>query len=142
MFASKDEAVLTKNDDINQILDDIKNTIVDGKTPNYDILVLTEKVDEALLINNSLNDNSPAQDWQDLIDKQVMQRSTEMVKSFINNEKVKNNKTFANVENDSIVRDVIIRLLRPQISAWLNTNLPGIVSEIIEREIKKLIPKS
>ena len=37
------------------------------------------------------------------------------------------------------VEELTLSVLRPQLSEWLNENLPGLVREIVEREIGKLI---
>lgn len=38
------------------------------------------------------------------------------------------------------VEDVVIELLKPHLSQWLDQNLPGIVKNAVEKEVKKLIP--
>ena len=40
-----------------------------------------------------------------------------------------------------LVEDLVKELLRPYISEWLDRNLHEIVKDIIEKEVKKLIPK-
>ena len=37
------------------------------------------------------------------------------------------------------VEELTLSVLRPKLSEWLNENLPGLVREIVEREISKLI---
>ena len=39
------------------------------------------------------------------------------------------------------LEELIIEMLKPQLSEWLNKNLPDIVNNIVQREIRKLIPK-
>ncbi|MEY3106575.1 MAG: hypothetical protein RIT35_741, partial [Pseudomonadota bacterium] len=39
------------------------------------------------------------------------------------------------------VEDLIIEMLEPKLTSWMDQHLPGIVSEIVEREIKKVIKK-
>ncbi|WP_041651124.1 DUF2497 domain-containing protein [Anaplasma centrale] len=39
------------------------------------------------------------------------------------------------------VEELALSALRPQLSDWLNKNLPGLVREIVEREIGKLIKR-
>jgi cell pole-organizing protein PopZ len=41
----------------------------------------------------------------------------------------------------STLEDLVIELLKPELSEWLNKNLPTIVKEAVEREIKKLVPQ-
>lgn len=39
------------------------------------------------------------------------------------------------------VEDLVIEILKPQLSEWLNQNLPALVKHVVEKEIKKLIPR-
>ena len=39
------------------------------------------------------------------------------------------------------VEDLVIELLKPQLSEWLNHHLPGLVKHVVEKEIQKLIPR-
>jgi cell pole-organizing protein PopZ len=38
------------------------------------------------------------------------------------------------------LEDLVVELLKPELSSWLNQHLPGLVKQIVEKEIKKLIP--
>jgi uncharacterized protein len=39
------------------------------------------------------------------------------------------------------VEEIVIELLRPEITKWLDGNLPNIVKSVVEKEIRKIIPK-
>lgn len=41
--------------------------------------------------------------------------------------------------NRSSLEEQLIAIMRPEISDWLNKNLPSIVKEVVEKEIKKVI---
>lgn len=43
--------------------------------------------------------------------------------------------------NGDTVEDLVMEGLRPMLKAWLDTNLPSLVEEIVQREISKIIPK-
>lgn len=38
------------------------------------------------------------------------------------------------------VEDLVVEALKPQLSSWLDKNLPILVKELVEKEIKRLIP--
>jgi uncharacterized protein len=38
------------------------------------------------------------------------------------------------------MEELVIELIKPKLSEWLDENLPGIVKHVVEREVKKLIP--
>lgn len=39
------------------------------------------------------------------------------------------------------VEDLVVEALKPQLSAWLDKNLPVLVKELVEKEIRRLIPE-
>lgn len=45
------------------------------------------------------------------------------------------------LRSGSTVEDLVVESLKPMMAEWLNQNLPIIVKQIVEREVKKLIPK-
>ncbi|WP_417904858.1 DUF2497 domain-containing protein [Candidatus Tisiphia endosymbiont of Micropterix aruncella] len=48
----------------------------------------------------------------------------------------------ANASNPTVktLENLIIEMLRPQLSQWLDKNLPLLVKQLVEKEIQKLIP--
>ena len=55
----------------------------------------------------------------------------------VNRPKVQN----APFRNGDTVEDLVMDMLKPILKDWLDANLPGLVQNIVEKEIKKLIPK-
>jgi len=45
------------------------------------------------------------------------------------------------MRSGTTVEDLIIEMIKPQLGEWLNDNLPALVEKVVEKEIKKLIPK-
>jgi hypothetical protein len=43
---------------------------------------------------------------------------------------------------DISLEDIVKNLLKPELQKWLNENLPNIVKQAVEKEIKKIIPKN
>jgi cell pole-organizing protein PopZ len=39
------------------------------------------------------------------------------------------------------VEEIVTELMKPKINEWLDANLPGIVKSVVEKEIKKIIPR-
>jgi cell pole-organizing protein PopZ len=39
------------------------------------------------------------------------------------------------------VEDLVIEIVKPQLSEWLNQHLPSLVKHIVEKEVQKLIPR-
>jgi hypothetical protein len=40
------------------------------------------------------------------------------------------------------LEDLIIEMVRPELSQWLDKNLPSLVKELVEKEIQRLIPNN
>ena len=38
------------------------------------------------------------------------------------------------------MEDLVIEMMRPQLSKWLDENLPALVKQLVEKEIKRLMP--
>ena len=45
------------------------------------------------------------------------------------------------LRSGSTLEDLVVESLRPELSQWLNTNLPVLVQSLVEKEIRKLIPR-
>ena len=43
---------------------------------------------------------------------------------------------------DASIEKLVIKLLEPELKKWLNKNLPSIVKQVVNKEIKKIIPKN
>ena len=43
---------------------------------------------------------------------------------------------------DKIIEELVKEALKPELKNWLNKNLPIIVRQLVEKEIKKIIPKN
>lgn len=81
-----------------------------------------------------------------LISDSVKSESKKQLKGLINNFSKsaafsKNSSGQVNFRNGTSLEDLVIETMKPLLSEWLNTNLPVIIKQIVEKEIKKLIPK-
>ena len=106
-----------EQDAIYAIMNDIKDVITNQKqVANTDIYELTEVVKKDLPESEALLSEQVANDTR---------RSLEAFSKLMNNSESR----------------TLEALVRPQLSAWLNNNLRAIVTQVVESEIKKLIPK-
>ncbi len=80
------------------------------------------------LVNNKLNDVNF--DTLDLI-------------NIVNDENGNNdNELGSTLNNGRSVEELVKEILRPELTKWLNDNLPAIVKQLVDKEIKKIIPKN
>ena len=105
----------------------IRETISGGDMPNTDVLELTEKVEdnEADLLSTL---NSMLRDKKEATDKvQNHNKSIEPITSSDKNDK-------STETNHSVLENLVIEALKPQLTSWLNANLPNIVRSIVEKK--------
>lgn len=87
---------------------------------------------EAVSINTECDTNQ-----EHLISEKCAQETIDTIKNF------SKQATYAIKEskkNKLTVEGLVIDLLKPQLKIWLDNNLPILVKNIVEQEIKKLIP--
>jgi cell pole-organizing protein PopZ len=144
---------------LEQILNNIKEVII-NHSPNMDVLELTDRVtesqdqakkskvsstkDNVSYLSHSVKKNT-GQDPKILGAKRLVnfKAASESMRSIKNFLKAKEQHEVEKIALRSglTLEELIIELLKPQLSDWLNKNLPDIVNNIVQREIKKLIPK-
>ncbi len=121
-----------KNQDmsVEDILKSIKGVINERKNPIYendsedeDILELTEIVN------------------QDEEEKLISTKSAEAVGDIFKNftDTIKDKKLDNNISSKNALEELVIEMLKPELKAWLDKNLPVLVKELVEIEIKKLV---
>ncbi|KIJ88719.1 DUF2497 domain-containing protein [Rickettsia asembonensis] len=124
-----------KNQDmsVEDILKSIKGVINDRKNPIYendsedeDILELTEIVN------------------QDEEEKLISTKSAEAVGNIFKNftDTIKDKKLDNNISSKNALEELVVQMLKPELKAWLDKNLPVLVKELVEFEIKKLVQNS
>lgn len=74
------------------------------------------------------------------IAEEVAKESQDLIRSFIKATS-KQSGEVVNFRSGTTLEDLVIELLKPELSEWLNRNLPTIVKNVVEKEVKKLIPQ-
>ncbi|MCC8406038.1 MAG: PopZ family protein [Rickettsia endosymbiont of Ecitomorpha arachnoides] len=124
-----------KNQDmsVEDILKSIKGVINERKNPIYendsedeDILELTEIVNQ--------------DEEEKLISTKAAEAVGDIFKNFTNTIKDKNLDN--NISSKNALEELVIEMLKPELKAWLDKNLPVLVKELVEIEIKKLVQNS
>ncbi|HJD60899.1 MAG TPA: PopZ family protein [Rickettsia endosymbiont of Columbicola hoogstraali] len=113
---------------IEDILKSVKGVINERKNlsnEDEDILELTEIID---------------QDEEELISTQSAEKVNDILKDFTSTIKDKNLDN--NVSSKNALEELVIEMLKPELKTWLDKNLPLLVKELVESEIKKLVQNS
>lgn len=79
------------------------------------------------LVNNKLkNVNFDTLDLTDIVNEENSDYKDELRRS----------------DNGKSMEELVKEILRPELKRWLNDNLPAIVKQLVDKEIKKIIPKN
>ncbi|MFP3012189.1 MAG: DUF2497 domain-containing protein [Rickettsia sp.] len=124
-----------KNQDmsVEDILKSIKGVINERKNPIYendsedeDILELTEIVNQ--------------DEEEKLISTKAAEAVGDIFKHFTDT--IKDKKLDNNISSKNALEELIVQMLKPELKAWLDKNLPVLVKELVEIEIKQLVQNS
>ena len=153
---------LAKYKKIKDILDNIRSAInkpvskqlVSDNYGGYDLLELTDVVQddgtilqvkkdnnisnhqEIKLSNKILSDTVTS---EKLLSDEVIVESSKYISDFV--DQLLHAKLFNEQESTAQLRKLAVEVVKPYMQDWLNENLPLIVREVLEKEIKDLINK-
>ena len=111
---------------IKGVINERKNPIHENDSEDADILELMEIVD------------------QDEEEKLISTKSAEEVCDILKNftDTIKDKKRDNNISSKNALEELVVEMLKPVLKAWLDKNLPALVKELVEIEIKKLVQNS
>ncbi len=117
---------------------DNRDNILQQQTDEDDVLELTNAVDDHVSqqYNTGLHrkDNRLKKEPEaPILSDDTVLKTSEILKHFSKTaqEMQANNKS-------KTLEDIVIQMLRPEISKWLEANLPALVKQLVENEIQKL----
>lgn len=121
---------------VEEILKSIRGIINNHKKENKEeeILELTEVINEKKI---------PASEAFSIEEDYLISEKSaiEASNSFKNlTEKAKIASKEVKKEKNLTIEELVIAMIKPLLKEWLDTNLPSLVKNIIEKEIKRLIP--
>ncbi|WP_016917020.1 DUF2497 domain-containing protein [Rickettsia honei] len=111
---------------IKGVINERKNPIHENDSADEDVLELTEIVN------------------QDEEEKLISTKSAEEVGDIFKNftDTIKDKKLDNNISSKNALEELVVEMLKPELKAWLDKNLPVLVKELVEIEIKKLVQNS
>ncbi|MCC8397802.1 MAG: DUF2497 domain-containing protein [Rickettsia endosymbiont of Labidopullus appendiculatus] len=139
-----------KNQDmsIEEILKSIKGMIDNRSEPQSnddDILELTNIVggEVAWHEEDKLEDNAHSQLAEELLQESLIsdKSAAETTKIFQHFSKTAREINInASNSKGKTLEELVVEMIRPQLSQWLDKNLPLLVKQLVEKEIQKLLP--
>ncbi|AFE49045.1 hypothetical protein MA5_02460 [Rickettsia prowazekii str. GvV257] len=118
---------------IEEILKSIKGIINERKNPIYDNYSADEDI---LELTDIVNQNEE----ENLISTKSASEVEEVFRNFTDT--IKDKKLNNNFSSKNALEELVIGMLKPELKAWLDKNLPILVKELVEIEIKKLVQYS
>ncbi|HJD56120.1 MAG TPA: PopZ family protein [Rickettsia endosymbiont of Pyrocoelia pectoralis] len=125
---------------IEDILKSIKGVISERKNLNYedaeesedDVLELTEVISGA---------DEEKRDLDDEEDQLISSKSAEEIGNVFKNftDTIKNKKLDNNITSKNALEELVAEMLRPELKIWLDKNLPILVKDLVESEIRKIL---
>ncbi|BDU60304.1 hypothetical protein FLA4_07140 [Candidatus Rickettsia kotlanii] len=111
---------------IKGVINERKNPIHENDSEDKDVLELTEIVN------------------QDEEEKLISTKSAEEVGDIFKNftDTIKDKKLNNNISSKNALEELVVGMLKPELKVWLDKNLPVLVKELVEVEIKKLVQNS
>lgn len=129
---------------VEEIIKSIKGIIDhnnEAKTPysisnnkDEDVLELTDIVSQE---NKQYHNNSDHYEEENLIKQETANTTSKVLKDFAQVAKQAN---YERNSKQNTVEDLVIKMMKPQLKQWLDDNLPQLVKELVEKEIRRLIP--
>ena len=118
---------------IRGIIDDHNNT---NKSTADDVLELTEVIDTPKEKAETVIQDTKTQD--NLISEDTARDTANTLKYFAQTSRtaIQENKKPKN----NAIEELVIEMMKPQLKKWLDENLPKLVQELVEKEIRRLIP--
>lgn len=136
---------------VEEILKSIKEVINNHNSQdNDDILELTHIIDNKTVLDNTkklsqslcndLNSKNAQTVPEPLISRSTGVETTNILQNFskIAGGREENTTDF----KAKILEDLIVELLRPQLTKWLDQNLPLLVKQLVAQEIQRLMPNN
>lgn len=117
------EAILKS---IKGVINERKNPIHENDSEDEDVLELTAIVNQG--------------EEEKLISTKSAEEVGDIFKNFTDT--IKDKKLDNNISSKNALEELVVEMLKPELKAWLNKNLPVLVKELVEIEIKKLVQNS
>ncbi|EER22142.1 MULTISPECIES: DUF2497 domain-containing protein [Rickettsia] len=111
---------------IKGVINERKNPIHENDSEDEDILELTEIVNQ--------------DEEEKLISTKSAEEVGDIFKSFTDT--IEDKKLDNNISSKNALEELVVEMLKPELKAWLDKNLPLLVKELVEIEIKKLVQNS
>lgn len=75
-----------------------------------------------------------------LLDEKAAHKSSDMLRDFIS--KAEYVVSESSHKHSKTMEELVTDMLKPELSKWLNLHLPKIIRELVEQELKRIVPKN
>jgi cell pole-organizing protein PopZ len=137
-------------DDIDSALSDKESTEAEASGDDADWGEALAEADDAAKEDGTLENSAPPEDAptkpekteksESLIEENTAKKTSATIKELIKSIP-KDQVDSPTTRNGTSLEDLAIEAMRPMLAEWLNDNLDVLVKQLVEKEIKKLVPR-
>jgi cell pole-organizing protein PopZ len=137
--------VVESNEDINQILNNIKDVITNAPAQD-NVLILTEKIREKTdhdCTQSSTDSIETHTVRESLLRKDVATAARAAIAQMLNTiaDDMRQNSDNSKASDSATLEEIVVLLIKSELQKWLNKNLESMVKSIVETEIKRIMPQ-
>jgi cell pole-organizing protein PopZ len=140
------EEVVATEEPVNDILEEIDSTIAQPPQAEEIIepVVAESKKEFPETISDNIVNNTPIKTMtekpENILSQDIADKSSKAIQNLLNNIPRPDIDSPA-FRSANTLEDLVLEILKPMMKEWLDNNLEVIVRDIVEREIRKIIPR-
>lgn len=132
---------------VEEILKSVRQ-VINNCDDNDDILELKDifvepEIKERVALENKIEDNLSKEENVKILSESLISNKSviETTNVLQNLSDVIEGEISKNTTKIKTIEDLVVEMIRPQLSGWLDKNLPSLVKELVEKEIQRLMPE-
>ena len=129
----------TQDLSIEEILASIRGIVQDSSAGKAKT-IRRDRVDDVLELTELRYPDEAINESAELVSEKVVEEVSETLRNFAEHTS-KMEPGVSKSSGDKTVESFMLEMLRSEVKKWLDINLPLIVRQLVEREIRRLVPK-
>jgi cell pole-organizing protein PopZ len=102
--------------------------------------IVSTQAAETIKSEEIIEHKLPEKKHSGLISEEAANQASDAMKDLLS-KTAKNHSDGLGFRSGTTVEDLVIETMKPYLTKWLDDNLPGIVKNLVQKEIQKLVPR-
>jgi cell pole-organizing protein PopZ len=124
---------------VEEILQSIRN-VIHNTHVTQDKRHTPEVYDDILELTDEHHIASSNENNDILLDEKASHESSDLLRDFISRAEYVVSES--SHKHSKTIEELVTDMLKPELSKWLNLHLPKIIRELVEQELKRIVPKN